>query len=85
VTYVGAALLFVLVPLAVYGFMLLRRRGVPVWILTAPFITVTLTTLLAYGSARFRHSAELPLVVLAAVALDQLLRLGAASAEPGAS
>jgi hypothetical protein len=85
VTYIGAALLFVLAPLAVYGFILLRRRGVPVWILTTPLITVTLTTLLAYGSARFRHSAELPLVVLAAVALDQLLRRGAARAQPGAS
>jgi 4-amino-4-deoxy-L-arabinose transferase-like glycosyltransferase len=85
VTYIGAALLFVLAPLAVYGFTLLRRRGVPVWILTTPFITVTLTTLLAYGSARFRHSAELPLVVLAAVALDRVLRRRRARSEPGAS
>jgi 4-amino-4-deoxy-L-arabinose transferase-like glycosyltransferase len=85
VTYIGAALLFLIAPLAIYGFMLLRRRRVPVWILTTPFITVTLTTLLAYGSARFRHSAELPLVVLAAVALDQLLRRNAVRSEPGAS
>lgn len=69
----GAALYFVLVPLAVYGFVLLRRRKVAVWILMAPFITVTLTALLAYGQIRFRHSAELSLVVLAAVALDRLL------------
>ena len=33
-----------------------------------PLITVTLTTLLAYGNSRFRHSAELSIVVLAAVA-----------------
>jgi hypothetical protein len=33
---------------------------------------VTLTTLLAYGAVRFRQSAELSLVVLAAVALDAL-------------
>jgi 4-amino-4-deoxy-L-arabinose transferase-like glycosyltransferase len=77
VQQIGAALYFVLVPLAVYGFVLLRRRRVPVWILTAPFITVTLTVLLAYGQIRFRHSAELPLVVLAAVALDRLLPGGA--------
>jgi 4-amino-4-deoxy-L-arabinose transferase-like glycosyltransferase len=70
---IGAALYFVLVPLAVYGFVLLRRARVPVWILMAPFITVTVTALLAYGSIRFRHSAELSLVVLAAVALDRLL------------
>ena len=72
VQHLGAALYFVLIPLAVYGFVLLRRRRVPVWILMTPFITVTVTALLAYGSIRFRHSAELPLVVLAAVALDGL-------------
>jgi hypothetical protein len=38
----------------------------------APVVTVTLTTLLGYGSIRFRHSAELTLVVLAGVALDAL-------------
>ncbi|MBA3263863.1 MAG: glycosyltransferase family 39 protein, partial [Thermoleophilaceae bacterium] len=73
VQQIGTALYFVLIPLAVYGFILLRRSRVPVWILMAPFITVTVTALLAYGSIRFRHSAELSLVVLAAVALDRLL------------
>jgi 4-amino-4-deoxy-L-arabinose transferase-like glycosyltransferase len=73
VQHLGAGLYFVLIPLAVYGFIVLRRRGVAVWILVAPFVTVTLTALLAYGAIRFRHSAELSLVVLAAVALDRLL------------
>jgi 4-amino-4-deoxy-L-arabinose transferase-like glycosyltransferase len=69
----GVALYFLLVPLAVYGFIVLRRRGIPVWILIAPVITVTATALLTYGSVRFRHSGELSIVVLAAVALDALL------------
>jgi 4-amino-4-deoxy-L-arabinose transferase-like glycosyltransferase len=69
----GAAIYFVLIPFAVYGVLLLRRRRFPLLILLAPFITVTVTTLLAYGQIRFRHSAELSLVVLAAVALDRLL------------
>jgi 4-amino-4-deoxy-L-arabinose transferase-like glycosyltransferase len=68
----GAGLYFVLVPLAVVGFLLLRRRGVPVWIITAPVITVAIASLLTYGSVRFRHSAELSLVVLAAVTLDRI-------------
>ncbi len=76
VQQLGAAIYFALIPAAVYGFILLRRRRVPIWILMAPFVTVTLTALLAYGSIRFRHSAELPLVVLAAVALDRLLPRG---------
>jgi 4-amino-4-deoxy-L-arabinose transferase-like glycosyltransferase len=70
---IGAALFYLLLPLAGYGFLVLRRRGVPVWIVSAPFVTVTLTTLLAYGAVRFRHSAELSVVVLAGVALDRVL------------
>ena len=73
VQQLGAALYFVLIPLAVYGRVLLRRRRVPLLIVLAPFVTVTVTALLAYGQIRFRHSAELSLVVLAAVALDRLL------------
>jgi hypothetical protein len=62
----------------VYGLIVLRRRRVPVWIVLTPFVTVTLTALSAYGAVRFRHSAELSLVVLSAVAVDRLLP----SAEP---
>lgn len=69
----GAAIYFVLIPFAVWGIVLLRRRKVPLLILLAPFITVTLTSLLAYGQIRFRHSAELSLVVLAAIAVDGLI------------
>jgi hypothetical protein len=64
----------VLLPLAAYGAWLLRSRGAVAWVLVAPFVMVTLTTLLGYGTARFRHAAELALVVLAAVALDRLAR-----------
>jgi 4-amino-4-deoxy-L-arabinose transferase-like glycosyltransferase len=74
VTAIGVVAFFVLLPLAAYGFVLLRRRHVPVWILMSPFITVTLTTLVAYGALRFRQSAELPLAVLAAIALDRLFK-----------
>jgi 4-amino-4-deoxy-L-arabinose transferase-like glycosyltransferase len=73
VQQIGAAVYFVLLPFAAWGIVLLRRRGVPLLIVLAPFVTVTLTTLLAYGQIRFRHSAELSLVVLAAVAVDRLL------------
>jgi hypothetical protein len=73
VQQIGASLYFALIPLAIYGIVQLRRRRVPALILMAPFVTVTVTALLAYGQIRFRHSAELSLVVLAAVALDRLL------------
>jgi hypothetical protein len=73
VMHLGVAMYLVLLPLALYGFVLLRRRRVPLWILVAPVITVTATALLSYGSIRFRHSAELTIVVLAAVAVDRLI------------
>ena len=74
VMHLGVGIYFLLIPLAAYGLLLLRQRGVPVWIVSTPFFTVTLTTVLAYGAVRFRQSAELSLVVLAAVAVDGLLR-----------
>jgi hypothetical protein len=70
----GAALFWLLLPAAVFGLLTLRRRGVGIWIVATPFVTVTLTSLLAYGNVRFRHSAELSVVVLAAVAADQAWR-----------
>jgi 4-amino-4-deoxy-L-arabinose transferase-like glycosyltransferase len=68
----GTVMFFLLVPLAVAGTLVLRRRGVPVWILLAPCVVVSMTALVSYGNMRFRQPAELSLVVLAAVALDGL-------------
>jgi ABC-type Fe3+-siderophore transport system permease subunit len=72
VVRLGAIAYLALIPLAVYGFLLLRRRGAPLWIVTTPFIVVTLTTLTAYCNVRFRQ-AELSLLVLAGAAVDRLL------------
>ena len=66
----GALAYFVLVPLAVAGFVLLRRRRRPVWILITPLILVLITVLLTYGNVRFRHPAELSLVLFAAASID---------------
>ena len=74
VTYAGVAVYVLLLPLAAFGLVTLRRRRVPVWAVTAPLVVVTVASLLTYGSVRFRHTAELALVVLAAVAIDALLR-----------
>ena len=66
----GVIAFFVLVPFAVAGAAVLRRRGVGVWIVATPFVVVSITALATYGNMRFREHAELSLVVLAAVALD---------------
>jgi 4-amino-4-deoxy-L-arabinose transferase-like glycosyltransferase len=70
----GVLMFFVLAPLAVAGLFLLRRRGEVTWILLAPFIIVAVTALSTYGNLRFREPAEVALVVLAAVTVDELLR-----------
>jgi hypothetical protein len=61
--------LYLLAPLAVVGFVALRRRGRPLRILIAPIVLVTVVAAATYGSTRFRAAAEPPLVVLASVAL----------------
>jgi 4-amino-4-deoxy-L-arabinose transferase-like glycosyltransferase len=71
---VGVIAFFLLVPLGAAGYFLLRRRGEVTWILLAPFIIVAVTALTTYGNLRFREPAEIALVVLAAVAADELLR-----------
>ncbi len=60
-----------LVPAAA-GAWLLRRRRVPLWPLLSQFVNVTLVAALFYGLTRFRISAEVSLIVLAAVALSAL-------------
>jgi hypothetical protein len=65
---------YVLVPLAVYGLILLRRRRVPVCPLVSTFALVALVAVLIYGDVRFREPAEISLVILAAVAVDRLWR-----------
>jgi 4-amino-4-deoxy-L-arabinose transferase-like glycosyltransferase len=72
VVALGVGMYAVLIVLAVAGLVLLHRRRVPVWIITMPFVTAAVTTVVGYGNPRFRHAAELALVVLAAVALDAL-------------
>jgi 4-amino-4-deoxy-L-arabinose transferase-like glycosyltransferase len=65
---------WVLVPLAVYGSVLMRRSRRLQWPLVAPLVIVILTTTVAFGDPRYHTPADLGLVVLAAVALDHLVR-----------
>ncbi len=62
----GLRMYWLLVPFAVAGAALIRRRSdlVP---LLAPFVLVATTAVLTHGNQRFRISAEPALVVLAAM------------------
>lgn len=65
---------WLLVPLAIYGFVLARRRGVAVY----PFVGLVLVVLAAViptiGAVRYRAPAEVAIVVLAAVGVDAVVR-----------
>ena len=76
----GAVSFWVLVPLGVYGLVLLRRRGTRIGPLLAPFVLAVAATIVGYGVPRFRHPADVALAVLAGVALDGLI--GSAVASP---
>jgi 4-amino-4-deoxy-L-arabinose transferase-like glycosyltransferase len=79
---VGVAMYFVLLPLAVYGLLLLRRRRVRIWLILVPVVMVSVTMVVIYGFLRFRQPAEISLVVLAAVALERLWRPTRRSTSP---
>src|SRR3954470_15267475 len=69
---IGVAMYYLLLPLALFGAVMLRRRGEPLGILLAPFAVVVVVSILGYGTPRFRVPAEIPLLVLAAAGLVAL-------------
>jgi 4-amino-4-deoxy-L-arabinose transferase-like glycosyltransferase len=71
---VGIAFYYPLLALAAAGLIVLYRRREPLIPLLTPLIATTLVLGAYSGVTRYRHGAELAMVVLAAVALDALLR-----------
>ncbi len=65
----GTLMYWVLLPFAVAGAVVLRRRRRLLWPLAATAVTVTVVAASTYGQQRFRIAAEPALLVLAAVAL----------------
>jgi 4-amino-4-deoxy-L-arabinose transferase-like glycosyltransferase len=61
--------LLVLLPLGIYGAVLLYRRRKPLLILLSPAVVATVSAALTWGLTRLRHPADLTLLVLDAVAL----------------
>src|SRR4051812_11423067 len=72
-SWAGFFAFWALVPCAVIGAVMLRRRRVPITPLVSQFVVVAVTAAAIYGLVRFRVPAEVSLVVLAAVAVDAWL------------
>jgi hypothetical protein len=73
---------WVVMPLAAFGSALLRRSRRFQWPLVAPVVIVLLVVTVAFGDPRYHTLADLGLVVLAAVALDHLVRRVVAARRP---
>jgi 4-amino-4-deoxy-L-arabinose transferase-like glycosyltransferase len=76
VVWTGLWSFYGLALLAIAGAVVVARRkdGPPVFPLLAPIATVVITVLLTYANTRFRAIAEPMLVLLAAVAIDAVIR-----------
>ena len=73
VSMLGLVQFALLVPLAVAGLEVIRRRRGPLLVLGAWIPIATFTAATAFGNTRYRTAAEASLVILAAVALDAAL------------
>jgi 4-amino-4-deoxy-L-arabinose transferase-like glycosyltransferase len=65
---------YVLIGLALPGFVILRRRGVRIYPLVAQFAMGTFVAAISFGITRYRAAAEVAIVLLAAVTLVWLWR-----------
>ena len=72
----GTVMYWVLMPFAIAGIVVLRRHRRLLWPLLATAITVTAVAAATYGQQRFRIAAEPALLVLAAVTVVGLGRVG---------
>jgi 4-amino-4-deoxy-L-arabinose transferase-like glycosyltransferase len=72
VLQLGALTYYLLLPFAIAGVVIARRRRVKVYPLLAVPLVVVLAVSFTIGAIRYRAPAEVCLVLLAAVALDQL-------------
>jgi 4-amino-4-deoxy-L-arabinose transferase-like glycosyltransferase len=71
---------WLLLPLAGYGYIVLRQARAFRWPLVAPLVITLLVVTFAYGELRYHTPSDLGLVVLAAVGLERLSR---SSLRPG--
>jgi 4-amino-4-deoxy-L-arabinose transferase-like glycosyltransferase len=82
VIVLGFAAYWLLLPFAVAGVVVLRRRGARLLPLLALPLTVSIGTALTFGFTRLRVAADVSVVLLAAVAVAVLLRQVAARGSP---
>jgi hypothetical protein len=83
VIWIGVVLYWLLVPLAVFGGVVARRRRLPIYPLLAFPLIAVLSSAATIGAFRYRAQSEVSLVLLAALALDRMRRSASAAAPHG--
>lgn len=78
---VGLGLYYLMVPVAVAGVVLLRRRRVTIIPLVAPFLLVTFTAATTFGVTRYRVPSEVALTILAGLGVAWVTRATGPAAE----
>jgi 4-amino-4-deoxy-L-arabinose transferase-like glycosyltransferase len=63
-----------LLPAAIAGGVVLHRRRVPLYPLLSFIVVIVVTVGITFGQPRYRAGAEVPILLLAAIAIDALLR-----------
>ena len=82
-SFAGLLSYYLLLPFAVAGVVVLRRRSVKVWPLLVSAVAVTVIAATSYGQVRFRSEFEVSLVVLAGAGILPRLRVWQRSAVRG--
>ena len=74
VTRVAQATSYVFMALAAAGVVIMRRRRIPVLPLVGPLIAIFITITVTFAQNRYRASVEPAIAILAAVAVEQMVR-----------
>jgi 4-amino-4-deoxy-L-arabinose transferase-like glycosyltransferase len=65
---------WLLMPFAIFGLVVMRRRRIPIFPYIAIALSVTISVALAYGITRYRAPVDTVLPLLAAIGLDAIWR-----------
>ena len=74
VTRVAQTTSYAFMALAAAGVVIMRRRRIPVLPLVGPLIAIFITITITFAQNRYRASVEPAIAILAAVAVEQMVR-----------
>ena len=81
----GFVFYWLLLPFAIAGVIVARRRHIALWPILAFIVTVVIAVAITFGETRYRAGAEVPIVLLAALGVDGVLRRVRRSARTSAA